>query len=506
MDKVEVPRSSAPGPVDLEVLPRLESYRGHSRKDEENEFGSTITYDPVVQRSLLRKCDWFILPPLTFMYLCNALDKGNVANAKTDGWDKDIGLTGDQYYLLVMIFYVPFCLFGTPISIFVKKFSAARVLPLMMIGFGAMSLFTSIAKNFSQIFAIRWFLGIFESAMLPGVVYYLSTFYKRGELASRVGLFYAAAAIAGAFSGLIAFGVFQIKNPRHHAWQYLFWIEGSGTVTFALFAFFWLPRTSDTWWILTEEEKAVARRRILEDSSSEINENFSFREAFRPFKNPLYWVWAMISLSLGVPLASVNNFLPQIVASLGYSTVKTNLFTVAPNIVGTVALLVLTFSSDYFRERSIHIMIPLAVSLAGFVLLGCINPLAHRGVAYFACFLLTAGASAPSVLVATWYNNNTPQESKRAVVTAVMVALANASGLISTNVFRAQDEPKYVPALATSAAFGGLCLILVAGTGIWMRWENKRRDKVQGVVLSAGDIPTETLSEGPLSPSFRFMY
>ncbi|GAW03594.1 high-affinity nicotinic acid transporter [Lentinula edodes] len=439
MDKVEVPRSSAPGPVDLEVLPRLESYRGHNRKDEETEFGSTITYDPVVQRSLLRKCDWFILPPLTFMYLCNALDKGNVANAKTDGWDKDIGLTGDQYYLLVMIFYVPFCLFGTPISIFVKKFSAARVLPLMMIGFGAMSLFTSIAKNFSQIFAIRWFLGIFESAMLPGVVYYLSTFYKRGELASRVGLFYAAAAIAGAFSGLIAFGVFQIKNPRHHAWQYLFWIEGSGTVTFALFAFFWLPRTSDTWWILTEEEKAVARRRILEDSSSEINEKFSFREAFRPFKNPLYWVWAMINRC------------------------KSRVFDC--------------------QDKPVH----------------CCSKYCWH------CRLAT-GASAPSVLVATWYNNNTPQESKRAVVTAVMVALANASGLISTNVFRAQDEPKYVPALATSAAFGGLCLILVASTGIWMRWENKRRDKVQGVVLSAGDIPTETLSEGPLNPSFRFMY
>ncbi|KAJ4486092.1 major facilitator superfamily domain-containing protein [Lentinula aciculospora] len=489
--KVEVTRGSVPGPVDFEILPRLDSYG--RRKDEENESGSTVTFDPTVQRSLLRKCDWFILPPLTFMYLCNALDKGNVANAKTDGWDKDIGLTGDQYYLLVMIFYasVPFCLFGTPISIFVKKFSAARVLPLMMIGF---------------IFAIRWFLGIFESAMLPGVVYYLSTFYKRGELASRVGLFYAAAAIAGAFSGLIAFGVFQIKNPRHHTWQYLFWIEGSGTVTFALFAFFWLPRSSETWWILTEEEKAVARCRILEDSSSEINEKFSFREAFRPFKNPLYWVWAMISLSLGVPLASVNNFLPQIVASLGYSTVKTNLFTVAPNIVGTVALLVLTFSSDYFRERSIHIAIPLAVSLAGFVLLGCIDPIAHRGIAYFACFLLTAGASAPSVLVATWYNNNLPQESRRAVVTAVMVALANSSGLISTNVFRAQDEPKYVPALATSAAFGGLCFILVAGTGIWMRWENKRRDKEQGVVLTARDIPTKTLSEGPLNPSFRFMY
>lgn len=122
------------------------------------------------ERRLLRLFDICILPPLTFMYLCNALDKGNVGNAKTDGWDHDLGLVGNQYYLLVMIFYVPFCLFGTPISLLVKRFSAARVLPLMMIGFGSMSLFAGIAKNFSQIFAIRFFLGIFESAMLPGVV------------------------------------------------------------------------------------------------------------------------------------------------------------------------------------------------------------------------------------------------------------------------------------------------------------------------------------------------
>lgn len=69
------------------------------------------------------------------------------------------------------------------------------------------ALCTSVAHTFSQIFAIRWFLGIFESAVLPSVVragfsprvmdittieqvFYLSTFYKRNELASRVGLFY----------------------------------------------------------------------------------------------------------------------------------------------------------------------------------------------------------------------------------------------------------------------------------------------------------------------------
>ncbi|RDB24141.1 hypothetical protein Hypma_008809 [Hypsizygus marmoreus] len=461
---------------------------------------------PSEERHLRRKFDFYLLPPLTLMYLCNALDKGNVGNAKTDGWDKDIGLVGNQYYILVMIFYVPFCIFGTPISLLVKRYSAARVLPCMMVGFGSMSLFAGIAKNFSQIIAIRFFLGIFESAMLPGVVFYLSTFYKRDELASRVGLFYAAASIAGAFSGLIAFGVFHIENPKYHSWQFLFWIEGAGTVVFAVFCYFWLPRSPSTWRLLSPHEKAIARARILSDSSVVIDERLDIRDAFRPFLDPMYWLWALISLSFGVPLASVNNFLPQIVASLGYSTIKTNLYTVAPNIVGTVALLVLTFSSDYFRERSIHICIPLATGLVGFIVLGSINPLEHKQVAYFACFLLTIGAFAPSVLVSAWYSNNTPSESRRAVVAAVMVALANSSGLISTNVFRAQDEPKYIPALATSAAFGGFCLILVASVGTYMRFENKRRNKAQGVNIAASDVDTEQLGQGPKSPAFRYMY
>lgn len=49
----------------------------------------------------------------------------------------------------------------------------------------------------TEVFAIRFFLGIFEAAMLPGVLFYLSTFYKRNEIASRLGIFY------GIFSKLL---------------------------------------------------------------------------------------------------------------------------------------------------------------------------------------------------------------------------------------------------------------------------------------------------------------
>jgi MFS family permease len=65
---------------------------------------------------------------------------------------------------------------------------------------------SAAVHNFAQIITIRMLLAVSESACLPGVVYYLTTFYTRGEIASRLGVFYAASSIAGAFGGLIAYG------------------------------------------------------------------------------------------------------------------------------------------------------------------------------------------------------------------------------------------------------------------------------------------------------------
>jgi MFS family permease len=112
-----------------------------------------------------------------------------------------------------------------------KRFSAARVIPLMMVGFGSCSLLSAAVTNFGGLFALRFLLGVFESPMwvkcsrnrhltphgqidhmtyrggrgygmllmtrLPSIVFYLSQFYTRGELARRIGIYYAASALSG---------------------------------------------------------------------------------------------------------------------------------------------------------------------------------------------------------------------------------------------------------------------------------------------------------------------
>ena len=85
-----------------------------------------------------------------------------------------------------------------------------------------MTIMVVAAQNFGGLMALRWFLGMAESAFFPLVIYYQTTFYRRGELARRLAIFYAASSIASAFGGLLAFGVFQIESGSIANWRYLF--------------------------------------------------------------------------------------------------------------------------------------------------------------------------------------------------------------------------------------------------------------------------------------------
>ena len=84
-------------------------------------------------------------------------------------------------------------------------------------------------------------------------------------------------------------------------------------------------------------------------------------------------------------------------------------------------------------------------------------------------------------------------------------AFGNAAGLVSSNVFQAKDEPKYLPALIYSAAFGGAAILGVVGFGAYLRFDNARRDRTQGVKMKAGDVDTAGLRGGMEDPSFRYV-
>jgi hypothetical protein len=71
--------------------------------------------DHHAERALCRKFDFRLLPILALMYLFNALDKGNLGNAKTAKFDEDLHFKKNQYNIILSVFYVPYVLFAPPI-------------------------------------------------------------------------------------------------------------------------------------------------------------------------------------------------------------------------------------------------------------------------------------------------------------------------------------------------------------------------------------------------------
>lgn len=98
------------------------------------------------------------------------------------------------------------------------------------------------------------------------MIIYLAMFYQRHQLMVRIGYFYCAAPLSGAFGGLLATGLAKIHAHNYNGWRFIFLVEGGITILFGILTIFFLPHTPSQSKFLTEEEKAGAVLRMTLDS------------------------------------------------------------------------------------------------------------------------------------------------------------------------------------------------------------------------------------------------
>lgn len=87
--------------------------------------------------------------------------------------------------------------------------------------------------------------------------------YTRDEIQFRQALFFSAASVAGAFSGLLAFAIGKMDGVGNlEGWRWIFILEGIATVLVAVLAFFLLYDFPETATFLTEDERAFVVFRL----------------------------------------------------------------------------------------------------------------------------------------------------------------------------------------------------------------------------------------------------
>ncbi|CAG5164230.1 uncharacterized protein ALTATR162_LOCUS6625 [Alternaria atra] len=412
-----------------------------------------------------RKMDIALLPCLSLLYLFNGLDRSNVGNAETQGFTKDIGATPDDLNLAVSLFFITFVLLQPPSAAVGRWLGAKHWIIIIMIGWGIFTLAHAFVRGKRSLIAVRLMIGAFEAGFYPTAVAYLSTFYGRYDMAVRIGIFYGQYAIAGAFSGSIAFGIFHLNRTELYNWQYLFIIEGSLTVLVAILAWFWLPQGPGSAWFLNAEEQGFAVQRIIKDNSKWVAHNYggdgiererlTRRDVVETAKDWKLWFLLFFNICASVPSQAFSVFLPMVVQGLGYSSIDANLMSVPPFVCGAVGLYLFALSSDHQKERGYHIISGVFISLIGLII--TVTAPSH-GVQYAGLCILLFGSYISAPLTVAWLSGNNPEPGKRSLVLGVN-GFGNLAGVIGSQLYKKRYAPRYLTPFYATLGFVAATLL-----------------------------------------------
>jgi MFS family permease len=316
-----------------------------------------------------------------------------------------------------------------------------------------------------------------------GAAFCLSSWYKRRELSWRISILFSAAALAGAFGGILAFAINKMDGlGGQEGWRWIFYIEGIATVIVGALAFFLLNDfPSDRPKFLTEEECDRTIIRLQNDSGPGAGEHFSWKQVLAAFSDWKIYVFCICYIGIVVPLYSLSLFSPTIVQSLGFNDYRAQLLTAPPYAFAFLTTMTTAYFSDRFAQRAIFILFWLTITIIGFIILIVVQDL-H--VKYFALFLTTGGISPCVATCITFISCNISPSIKRATASAFMFSVGNSGGAISGQIYRSKDAPSFIFGHAINLAFCVMGLIAALILFISLRLENRRRDRLYGPITT----------------------
>ncbi|KAF0321813.1 major facilitator superfamily transporter [Colletotrichum asianum] len=425
-----------------------------------------LSSDKDMERRIVRTIDIRLMPFTALIYLLCYLDRSNIGNAKIlnsstgDSLLDSTGMTNYQYTIALMVFLVSYTVFEAPSNLALKVFSPNKWLGFLIIGFGSFCTGIGGANSFASVTVLRFFLGAFESGVFAGMIFYMSFWYRPEERAFRIAIFLGSATLAGAFGGVIAYGVGHLNGVRGlEGWRWLFIVEGvpSGRslklgwlrldwvltlvvllMVMGVAVFLFMPSYPENAKWLSNEEKSFQIQRLGENSSKG-NAKLNWPDAKQTLKDLRLWVHYFTYLCLGVAVTSLSLFAPTIVSGLGYKDLQAQLFTVPPYAIAYIFTLAFGVLSDRKKSRGI---------VAGTTL-----PDESYAARYAFLCISTAGTFAGLPSLCAWVSDNVRNTTAGSLASGLNIAFTGPGQIIGVWIYRAQDKPFYRLGHAINAGF-----------------------------------------------------
>ncbi|PIL23415.1 MFS general substrate transporter [Ganoderma sinense ZZ0214-1] len=465
------------------------------------------------ERWLVRKLDRRIMPMLATMYLFATLDRTNLGNARLQGLPQDI-LHGDPTGMLFdwanSAFFFSYVTCQVPLLLISKLYSTRKWIGCAAICWGLSSTLIASAFNFPGLIVARLALGVFEAGFAPSLPLYLceyshptgildpgartissshprcpALFYTRGEIGLRIAGWYMCSSIAGAFGGLIAFGV-QHAHTVLANWRLLFLVEGIPTILLGMLALVVLPdRPAEETALFTEREREIAVERMNRGGKADVGRVVQRKHISMAFRDWKLYAAGTMFFAANCALTSIQAFLPTIIASFGFSDAAAQILTVPPYAAAVIVLCLSTYLSDRLQHRG-----PLLIVVPS-----------NNHVRYFATFCISTATAMNNAMVLTWFSHNLGSGTKKAAGMPLFMSIGHCGSILGSHLFPMTEAPRYVKGFAVTCGFQFL-MAVIAGVlmsndapQMYYKAENRRRDELYGKPIPGAPVDLSELAD-----------
>ncbi|OGM49245.1 vitamin H transporter [Aspergillus bombycis] len=416
-----------------------------------------------LNKRVLKRIDWRMMPCVTLMFLMNYLDRINVSNARLAGLQSDLNMSDTVWNAGISTFYWRGLL---------------RRSILHWPGRG--TLFPALTLRKEALPSIYW-----TCSKAHGLV--TSSWYTKEESPMRMAIWHAGNTISNIISGFLAAGVLENMDGISglHAWQWFFLIEGIASIIVAVASFIFLPAWPHNTPFLSEEESQMAQYRVLVSNGGRDETVGGTWDGLKDaVKDPFTWFFCLMHFAL-VTAQSFKDFLPSIIQTFGFDTMTTYLVQAPPYAIAYIFACAAAWSCGRLQESTWHIVIPIFISAAGCsILISTLNV----GARYFGIVLLISGTYSGLNLQLSWETTVVPSpRAKKAALIAIANCISQSSHWFSPYFYPTSQEPFY--RMGGGLVLMGCALVVLSAFAVNWRGRklNKRLDEAEGWTMHSGN-------------------
>ena len=316
-----------------------------------------------------RKVRRRILPFVFVLFIIAALDRNNIGFAALT-MNAQLGIDSQQFGFIAAMFFPGYVLFEIPSNLLLHRIGARAWIARILISWGLVAMLTGLVQTAMHLYVARFLLGVAEAGYFPGILLYLTYWFRQRELGRTIAMFFTANAVTNIIgapvSGLILDHVHWLGVP---SWRWLLILEGFPAVLGGIVTFFFLPSRPGEATFLTSEERTWLTAELAAEERQKLASHPT--TAGRTLKDPRVWHLTAAYFTLLIAFWVLTFWMPQLLKDLSsrYSNTTVGVLVMIPYLVSLAVMIGVGRSSDAKMERRYHAVVPLMIASLSFVLL-----------------------------------------------------------------------------------------------------------------------------------------